>query len=98
MQNLNFPPKDYEQIWQESNIFSFFSKDISHVTVATTRPETLLADVAVAVNPNDERYSALIGCHLRLPLVERRIPIVADQSVSREFGTGAVKACHCRVR
>jgi valyl-tRNA synthetase len=61
------------------------------VTVATTRPETMLGDTAVAVNPNDERYRALIGETLLLPLTDREIPIVADEFVDPEFGTGAVK-------
>ena len=61
------------------------------VVVATTRPETMLGDVAVAVNPADERYTALIGRHVTLPLTGRTIPIIADDYVDREFGTGAVK-------
>jgi len=61
------------------------------VTVATTRPETMLGDTAVAVNPDDERYKHLHGRRLRLPLVGREIPIVTDGWVSAEFGTGAVK-------
>ena len=61
------------------------------VTVATTRPETMLGDVAVAVNPEDERYTPLHGKMLRLPLTGREIPIVTDSWVSRDFGTGAVK-------
>ncbi|HEY0321160.1 MAG TPA: valine--tRNA ligase [Pyrinomonadaceae bacterium] len=61
------------------------------VTVATTRPETMLGDTAVAVNPNDERYSDLIGATLLLPIVNREIPVVADEYVDPEFGTGAVK-------
>src|SRR3989440_6569610 len=61
------------------------------VTVATTRPETMLGDTAVAVNPNDERYSSLVGQTLILPIVNREIPIVADEFVESEFGTGAVK-------
>ncbi len=60
-------------------------------TVATTRPETMLGDTAVAVNPKDERYSDLIGKYCLLPLVNRRIPIIADDFVEREFGTGMVK-------
>jgi valyl-tRNA synthetase len=61
------------------------------VIVATTRPETMLGDTAVAVNPEDERYSNLIGKTLILPLLGRRIPVIADAMVDREFGTGAVK-------
>jgi valyl-tRNA synthetase len=62
-----------------------------HVAVATTRPETMLGDAAVAVHPDDERYRALIGRQLRLPVVDRLIPIVADDAVDPAFGTGAVK-------
>ena len=61
------------------------------LTVATTRPETMLGDVAVAIHPEDERYSHLHGKKLRLPLMDRAIPIILDDWVSREFGTGAVK-------
>jgi valyl-tRNA synthetase len=62
-----------------------------HVVVATTRPETMLGDTAVAVHPDDERYQHLIGKKVLLPLANREIPIIADTSVDREFGTGAVK-------
>jgi valyl-tRNA synthetase len=61
------------------------------VVVATTRPETMLGDVAVAVHPDDDRYRALIGRQLTLPLTGRTIPVIADDYVDREFGTGAVK-------
>ena len=61
------------------------------LTVATTRPETMLGDTAVAIHPDDERYKHLHGKKLRLPLMDRQIPIVLDEWVSREFGTGAVK-------
>ncbi|BCR04402.1 valine--tRNA ligase [Desulfuromonas versatilis] len=61
------------------------------LVVATTRPETMLGDTAVAVNPEDERYADLIGKKVRLPLVNREIPIVADEYVDKEFGSGAVK-------
>ncbi len=61
------------------------------ITVATTRPETMLGDTAVAIHPEDERYTQLHGRKLRLPLMNREIPIVLDEWVSREFGTGAVK-------
>ena len=62
-----------------------------YLIVATTRPETMLGDAAVAVNPNDERYQALIGKFVELPLVGRRIPIIADDYCDPEFGTGCVK-------
>ncbi|MBU6486825.1 MAG: valine--tRNA ligase [Burkholderiales bacterium] len=62
-----------------------------HLTVATTRPETMLGDVALMVHPEDERYAHLIGKHVKLPLTERDIPIIADDYVDREFGTGVVK-------
>ncbi|WP_413295828.1 valine--tRNA ligase [Synechococcus sp. MIT S9452] len=62
-----------------------------HLEVATTRPETMLGDTGVAVNPSDGRYSALVGQTLTLPLVGRQIPIVADEHVDAEFGTGCVK-------
>jgi valyl-tRNA synthetase len=61
------------------------------LTVATTRPETMLGDVAVAVNPEDERYAHLVGKEVALPLTGRRIPVIADAYVEIEFGTGAVK-------
>jgi len=61
------------------------------VTVATTRPETMLGDTAVAVNPNDERFGDLLGATLLLPLTDREIPIIADDFVDPQFGTGAVK-------
>ena len=61
------------------------------LVVATTRPETMLGDVAVAVHPEDERYAALVGKSLKLPLTDREIPIIADDYVDREFGTGCVK-------
>ena len=61
------------------------------VEIATTRPETLLGDTAVAVNPDDERYKDLVGKMLKLPLTDREIPVVADEYVDKEFGTGCVK-------
>jgi valyl-tRNA synthetase len=61
------------------------------LVVATTRPETMLGDVAVAVHPDDERYAHLVGKHVALPLTGRTIPVIADEYVDREFGTGCVK-------
>jgi valyl-tRNA synthetase len=62
-----------------------------HVTVATVRPATILADVAVAVHPDDERYRDLVGKEAIVPFVERRVPVIADEQVDPEFGTGALK-------
>lgn len=62
-----------------------------YIEVATTRPETIMGDVAVAVNPNDERYQHLIGKYVKRPLFEKKIPIIADNAVLKEFGTGALK-------
>ena len=63
----------------------------AYLVIATTRPETMLGDVAVAVHPGDERYAALVGKELELPLAGRRIPVIADDYVDPEFGSGAVK-------
>jgi valyl-tRNA synthetase len=62
-----------------------------HLTVATTRPETMLGDTAVMVHPDDERYAKLVGMRVQLPLTGREIPVIADTYVDREFGTGVVK-------
>ena len=62
-----------------------------YLVIATTRPETMLGDTAVAVHPKDKRYAHLIGQHIMLPLVGRKIPVIADDYVDREFGTGCVK-------
>src|SRR5207253_9187755 len=62
-----------------------------HLVVATTRPETMLGDTAVAVHPDDERYAKLVGRKVAMPLADRLIPVIADTYVDREFGTGVVK-------
>ncbi|HEY8107895.1 MAG TPA: valine--tRNA ligase [Gaiellaceae bacterium] len=62
-----------------------------HITIATVRPATILADVALAVHPDDERYRDLVGKEVVVPFVERRVPVIADERVEREFGTGALK-------
>ena len=69
----------------------YFEDSSDYIVIATTRPETLLGDTAVAVHPEDERYKDLVGKNLILPLVGRKIPIVADEYVDKEFGTGCVK-------
>lgn len=68
-----------------------YTYDGGEIIVSTTRPETLFGDAAVAVNPNDERYKDLIGKFVKLPLTDRKIPIIADEHADMEFGTGAVK-------
>jgi valyl-tRNA synthetase len=68
-----------------------FADGSGHVTVATTRPETMLGDTAVAVHPEDERYRGMIGREVRLPIADRLIPIVGDEAVDPAFGSGAVK-------
>jgi len=62
-----------------------------HIIVATTRPETMLGDAAIAVHPDDERYQDLIGTKIKLPLTQRTIPVIADDYVDPAFGTGCVK-------
>jgi valyl-tRNA synthetase len=104
---VNWDPKlhtavsDLEVVQEEEDGFMWHiryplaEKDSAHgltyLTVATTRPETMLGDVAVMVHPEDERYKYLIGKQVKLPLCERNIPIIADEYVDKEFGTGVVK-------
>ena len=93
---LHTAVSDLEVLSQEENGHMWHmryprSNGAGHVVVATTRPETLLGDCAVAVHPNDERYSYLLGEFLELPLTGRRIPVIADEHVDPEFGTGCVK-------
>lgn len=64
---------------------------VGFITIATTRPETMLGDTAIAVHPDDERYAGLVGQSVRLPLTDREIPIIADEYVKKEFGAGALK-------
>lgn len=84
---------DYEEL--ESYLwyikYPIKNKKNEFVVVATTRPETMLGDTAVAVNPNDKRYKHLIGEKVIIPLVEREVPIISDDYVDKEFGTGCVK-------
>ena len=61
------------------------------ITIATTRPETIVADTGIAVHPDDERYRAIVGRKAQLPIIERELPIVGDEAIEREFGTGALK-------
>ena len=68
-----------------------YTYDGGEIIVSTTRPETLFGDAAVAVNPEDKRYKGLIGKHVKLPLTDRTIPIIADEHADPEYGTGAVK-------
>lgn len=83
---------EYEEKQGKLYYIRYPLKDMNgYVTVATTRPETMLGDTAVAVNPDDERYQSLIGKSLILPLIGREIPVIADNYVEKGFGTGAVK-------
>ncbi|ADQ06965.1 valyl-tRNA synthetase [Caldicellulosiruptor hydrothermalis 108] len=83
---------EYEEKKGKLYYIKYPAKDNSyHIVVATTRPETMLGDTAVAVNPNDQRYKHLIGKTVVLPLVNREIPVIADDYVDMEFGTGVVK-------
>jgi valyl-tRNA synthetase len=93
---LHTAVSDLEVISEEENGYLWhfhypLSDGSGQLTVATTRPETMLGDTAVAVNPEDERYKALIGKTIKLPLTDREIPIIADDYVDMEFGTGCVK-------
>ncbi len=99
---VNWDPKlltavsDLEVVSEEEDGFMWeisypFACGKGTLTVATTRPETLLGDVAVAVNPEDERYAHLIGKQVQLPLCDRTIPVIADAYVDKAFGTGCVK-------
>jgi valyl-tRNA synthetase len=82
---------DYQEIDGEFVQIRYGESDGDHIFIATTRPETMLGDGAVAVNPKDERYKEMIGKKVKLPYVNRMIPIIADELVDPEFGTGAVK-------
>ena len=93
---LHTAVSDLEVLSEEENGFMWhmrypLSNGSGHLVVATTRPETLLGDAAVAIHPNDERYQHLLGEFLELPLTGRKIPIIADEHVDPEFGTGCVK-------
>ncbi len=79
---------EVDNIWE---IAYKYADGEGEIVVATTRPETLLGDTAIAVHPEDERYTALIGKEVLVPLQNRRIPVVADEAVEKDFGTGAVK-------
>jgi len=99
---VNWDPKlhtavsDLEVVQEEEDGFMYhiqypLADGSGHLVVATTRPETMLGDVAVMVHPEDDRYKHLIGKQVKLPLCERNIPIIADDYVDKEFGTGCVK-------
>ncbi|MSP79217.1 MAG: valine--tRNA ligase [Dehalococcoidia bacterium] len=99
---INWCPKDQTALsdleveHQEANGYMWHIKypladGSGHVTVATTRPETMLGDTAVAVHPGDARYRSVVGRHVKLPLTNRTIPVIADDYVDPQFGTGALK-------
>ncbi|TVQ14328.1 MAG: valine--tRNA ligase [Balneolaceae bacterium] len=99
---INWDPEAKTALSDEEVIFKEKNSKLYHVsyrikgsgetiTIATTRPETILADTAVCVNPNDKRYTHLIGKTVIIPMVEREAPVIADEYVEMEFGTGALK-------
>ena len=99
---INWDPEARTALSDEEVIFKEKNSKLYHVsyrirgsdetiTIATTRPETILADTAVCVNPNDKRYTHLVGKTVIIPLVEREVPVIADDYVEMEFGTGALK-------
>ncbi len=100
---INWDPKaktvlsNEEVIYREEQsklvhiLYPFADGSPGGITIATQRPETIMADTAVAVNPNDERYSDIVGRKVRIPLIDKEIPIIADEAVEIEFGTGALK-------
>lgn len=87
--HIRYPIADRRKGTRKSKSPSPF--DSGYIVVATTRPETLLGDTAVAVNPKDKRYKDLVGATLKLPLTQREIPIVVDDAIDKNFGSGAVK-------
>ncbi len=88
---VNFDEKDGNLYYMRYPVVKAPKGSPAEIIVATTRPETLLGDTAVAVNPEDRRYASLIGKKVRLPFTDREIPVIKDEHVSMEFGTGAVK-------
>lgn len=83
---------EYQELDEKMYYVNYFvSGSDKEIMVATTRPETMLADQAIAVHPKDKRYKKLIGRSVVLPIVNKEIPIIADEMVDMEFGTGAVK-------
>jgi valyl-tRNA synthetase len=79
---------EVDSVEQDDNIYYL---DYGSITIATTRPETIFADVAVAVNPKDIRYKKLVGLTAKIPLINREVPVITDNLVDKEFGTGALK-------
>jgi len=79
---------EVESVEREDNLYYI---NYGPVTIATTRPETIFADVAVAVNPKDKRYEKVLGSNVKIPLINRDIPIISDNLVDKDFGTGALK-------
>ncbi|MEA3328174.1 MAG: valine--tRNA ligase [Candidatus Omnitrophota bacterium] len=93
--NLYYIRYPFKSVGQSSSQPAWTGRSADYVTVATTRPETMLGDTAVAVNPKDKRYKKFIGKKLILPVINKELEIIADQMVDPEFGTGAVKITPC---
>src|SRR5436190_965503 len=89
LSDLEVEPEDRDETL--SYIRYPFADGSGHITIATVRPATILADVAVAVHPDDDRYRELVGKEVVVPFVERQVPVIADERVEPEFGTGALK-------
>ena len=91
--SIRYPLVDasYEHVDRDADGIETLRETRDYLVVATTRPETMLGDVAVMVHPEDARYAHLVGKRVRLPLCEREIPVIADDYVDLSFGTGVVK-------
>ncbi|MBC7923359.1 MAG: valine--tRNA ligase [Ferruginibacter sp.] len=91
MYHLRYEVVISDEVTGNTNVPSLVTSSPGYLTVATSRPETIMADVAVAVNPNDPRYAHLHGARVRIPLLGRAIPVILDEYVAIDFGTGALK-------
>ena len=93
--NTSISDAEVEYKEEESHLwhirYKIVGTDNEYIEVATTRPETMLGDTAVAVHPDDERYTQLVGKKCILPIMNKEIPIIADEFVEKDFGTGCVK-------
>ncbi len=89
--DMSYQPSAVSHQPSESGDTSHLAPQTSYLTIATTRPETIMADAAICINPNDERYASFIGKKVMVPLINREIPIILDDYVEMDFGTGCLK-------